>query len=172
MKTVVVLVMHGTPPKDFPSNERAEFFGLHMRLDYGSAGPERAALQRRHDALEAKMRAWPRSAENDPFYAASQALAESLSFESGYEVVLGFNEFCAPSVDEALEKAAARSPNQVAVVSPMLTPGGEHAEIEIPAAIKAAQKRYPDITFRYAWPFDVSDVAALLNAQIHQFIKG
>ncbi len=74
MKTAIVLAMHGAPPNDFPKNEIGELFGLHARLEHAS-GRERAALKRRHEELEAKMRAWPRTIQNDPFFAGSLELA-------------------------------------------------------------------------------------------------
>ena len=55
----VILAMHGAPPLGFPNEEIMELMGLHHRLHIPGGG-ERAALQRRHDALEERMRRWPR----------------------------------------------------------------------------------------------------------------
>jgi len=164
-KQIIVLVMHGAPPGDFPAVERVELFRLKTQLGPAAAGPTDAARVR-YLALEAKMRAWPRTAENDPFYAASHALAEALRQASGCSVIVGFNEFCAPTVDEALDEAQATGADEVIAVTPMMTPGGAHAEHEIPAAVAAARVRHPGVVFRYAWPFDVADVARFLFAQI------
>jgi len=123
-------------------------------------------VQARYMALETKMRTWPRTTENDPFYTASHALAAALRQASGGAVVVGFNEFCAPSVDEALDAAQSAGADEVIVVTPMMTPGGAHAEHEIPAAVSAARLRHPGVVFRYAWPFDVTEVSAFLLAQI------
>ena len=71
MKTIIVLAMHGVPPNDFPERETAELFSLQTRAK-GASGVEQLALERRHQELEAKMRAWTRTAQNDPFYTASQ----------------------------------------------------------------------------------------------------
>jgi sirohydrochlorin cobaltochelatase len=169
MKTVVVLAMHGSPPKDFPRDEMMEFFGLHARLEQARGAADPAARQR-HDALEAKMRAWPRTAENDPFFAASQAMARSLGQETGYEVTVGFNEFCAPDLDAAIDRAVDAGAGQVVVVTPMLTRGGEHAELEIAQIVEQAQERHPGVSIRYAWPFKVGDIARFLAAQISRFV--
>ncbi len=169
MKTVIVLAMHGAPPNDFPQREVAELFGLHMRLEH-AAGEERAALERRHAELDDKVRAWPRTAQNDPFYAASHELAASLHRVTGYQVVVGFNEFCAPSLDEAFDEAVAQGAEKIVVVTPMMTRGGEHAQDDIPAAIRRAQKRHPGLLAHYAWPFDVADVARFLAAQVERFV--
>ena len=165
MKAVIVLVMHGVPPNDFPEREMAELLGLNARVG-GVAGEEREALERRRQKLDAKMRAWPRTAQNDPFYAGSQELAAHLSEATGCEVIVGFNEFCAPSVDGALSHAIARGAEKVIVVTPMMTRGGEHAEVDIPAAVKIAQAKHPGIPIMYAWPFSVSEVASFLAKQI------
>ena len=81
-------------------------------------------------------------------------------------MIVGFNEFCAPSLDEALDQAAARGPVQVRVVTPMMTRGGEHAESDIPAAVEAARGRHPGVAFVYTWPFPVSEVARFLAEQM------
>jgi sirohydrochlorin cobaltochelatase len=167
MVQVLVLAMHGAPPNDFPRGQVAEFFGLHGRLDH-APGPERVWLQRRHDELEAEMRAWPRRAENDPFWAASLELAAHLRETTGQEVMVGFNEFCAPSLDEALDQAVEAGAEQVTVVTPMMTRGGEHSEVDIPAAVRRAQARHADVSFRYVWPFDTKEVAQFLAAQIEK----
>jgi len=165
MKTIIVLAMHGAPPSDFPQQEISELFGLHARLER-AAGAERSALERRCAELDAKMREWPRSAQNDPFYAGSQELAAQLNRATGHEVILGFNEFCAPSLDDALDQAIAREAGQVIVITPMVTRGGEHSEADIPAAIQRAQGRHPKTPIVYAWPFEASEVAQFLAAQV------
>jgi sirohydrochlorin cobaltochelatase len=164
METAIVLAMHGAPPNDFPGQELAEYFGLHARIER-TGGKERAALASRHDELEARMRGWPRTAANDPFHEGSLAIAQALANVSGLAVILGFNEFCAPSLEESLGQAALEY-RRVIVVTPMLTAGGEHAGADIPAAIERARIRHPRIDFRYAWPFDTAEVAAFLAAQV------
>lgn len=165
MKTTVVLAMHGAPPKNFPIREMGEFFGLHSRLSHASP-EEKPAMEARHAELEAKMRAWPRSAENDPYFAASQEMGARLSDATGWPVVVGFNEFCAPTLNESLDEAASAAPDRVFVVTPMMTRGGEHSEKEIPAAVDQAQARHPSVSYRYVWPFPASDIAGFLASQI------
>ena len=165
MKTIIVLAMHGSPPRDFPKAQVALVVGLHMWLEHAS-GLVRAMIERYHTRLDAKIRTWPRTEENDPFHTASQKLAARLSQEAGCEVIVGYNEFCAPSLDEALDQAVTQGTEKVIVVTPMMTSGGEHAEEDIPAAIKRAEERHPEAAFAYAWPFKVDDVARFLAAQI------
>ncbi len=168
MKTIVVLAMHGSPPRDFPRDEMLELFRLHSMLEHGGGGPQQATLEQRHAELDAKMRAWPRTPENDPFYAGARAIAQALGRTSGYEVILGFNEFCAPSLDQALDQAVEGGAERVLVVTPMVTRGGEHAEVEIPDIVQAARTRHPGVSFVYVWPFEAAHVAQFLTSQIEQ----
>ena len=170
MKTIIVLAMHGVPPNDFPKGEMAELMALHGRLGHGVES-ERVSLERRHAEIDARIRAWPRSARNDPFYVASQDLAEHLSGATGCEVIVGFNEFCAPALDEALDRAMLQRPDKVVVLTPMMTRGGEHSEVHIPQAIRWVQGKYPDTPIVYLWPFEVSEVANFLATQIARFTE-
>jgi sirohydrochlorin cobaltochelatase len=138
MKTVVLLAMHGAPPRDFPKEKLVEFFDLHFRLE-AMAGTGRAPMEKRLQELERELREWPRTAENDPFHAASMELARLLAQESGSEVLVGFNEFCRPDLDEAFAKAVAGGAEHITVVTPMMTPGGEHAEEDHPGGHQAGQ---------------------------------
>jgi sirohydrochlorin cobaltochelatase len=168
-KAVIVLAMHGSLPLDFPEAEMAEFMGLHSQLGH-KWGPEAGAQNLRYDVLDAKMRAWPRTGQNDPFYAGSQELAKRLRQESGLEVIIGFNEFCAPTLDEALERAAAREASKIVVLTPMMTRGGEHSAVDIPEAIRRAQQKFPAQKIIYAWPFATEDVARFLSTQVTRFL--
>lgn len=161
------MAMHGAPPKDFPRHELAEWFQLHERVERAGA-EERAGLKQREAELEARMRAWPRTEENDPFYVNSIAMGAELSEAAGLPVVVGFNEFCAPSLEEAMLQAIDDGVQKLVVITPMLTPGGEHAQHDIPAAIERVQSVHPDAAIVYAWPFKREDVARFLAARVVQ----
>jgi sirohydrochlorin cobaltochelatase len=165
MKTVILLAAHGAPPKDFPKDRLVEFFGLHFRLE-AISGPGRAPMEARFKELDREMLDWPRTPQNDPFHAATTELGRLLAEKTGKEVVVGFNEFCRPDLDGAFEKAVAGGAGHIIVVTPMMTPGGEHAEQDIPAAIERARKRAPGVRVDYLWPPDLSEVAAFLAGQL------
>jgi sirohydrochlorin cobaltochelatase len=167
-KSVIVLAMHGVPPSDFPRRELGEFFALHARFEHAASAEEPAFS--RYLGLDRKVRDWPRSAQNDLYYAASFELARELSVVAGVEVIVGFNEFCAPGLDDALDRAAASGTGRVVVVTPMMTPGGEHSEQDIPAAIERARRRHPGVAFEYAWPFAVGDVAGFLADHVRRHL--
>ena len=166
MKNVAVLIMHGMSPKDFPDCEKKEFLRLKAQGDAILASPSEEG--RRARELDDKMRRWPRHAQNDPFFFAAQELARALERLLGFDVVCGFNEFCAPSVQQAFDRAALLDPEEIIVVTPMMTRGGFHSETDIPREVREAQKRYPKLAFRYAWPFETSDIAAFLATQIQR----
>jgi sirohydrochlorin ferrochelatase len=168
MKTVIVLVMHGALPNDFPRRELVEFFSLRNQLGNASQA-KKSELQKRFRELENKVRQWPRTSQNDPYCVGAQELGAQLSRVTKEKVIVCFNEFCTPSLEEALEKAAQEA-ESVIVITPMMTRGGEHAEVEIPAAIKKIQKKYPEISFRYAWPFETAQIAQFLASQINHYL--
>ena len=165
MSDVIVLAVHGNLASDFPKEELGEYFGLRGRLALVTAD-DKARVEARYRALDARLRAWPRTPANDPFWAASMALGEHLSHVAGPRVVVGFNEFCDPSVDTALDHAAALGASRILVVTPMLTRGGEHAEHEIPAAIRRARERHQGLPIVYAWPYEPIEVAQFLTDQL------
>jgi sirohydrochlorin cobaltochelatase len=168
MATIIVLATHGVPPRDFAPTDLAEFFGLHARIEAGDHGMQPAQRERYRD-LDQRMRGWPRTMANDPFHAASLDLAARLSREMGLETIVGFNEFCGPSLDEALSAAATGGAGKVIVVTPMLTRGGEHAERDIPEAIARARAAHPGVAFVYAWPFPEEAILGLLSDQVRGF---
>ncbi len=168
-KLVIVLAMHGTPPKDFPKSERKALFDLRTLIKHGEVS-EKEILQQ-HDLLDLKMRQWPRTKENDPFHFGSMTLGHDLASQSGCPVIVGFNEFCAPDLDQAISEAVGLTEEKVVVTTPMMTRGGGHSKGDIPEAIARVQKEYPSAEILYAWPFPVSEIAVFLSNQIQSFLK-
>lgn len=166
MKTLIVLAMHGMTPKDFPEGEKNQFFKLRAALSRPEPGLDRQASLKRLEELDRKMRQWPRTPQNDPFHFAATKLAEHLSAKTGYEVRLGYNEFCAPDLPQALDLAAESGAQRVLVVTPMMTRGGNHSEEEIPQLVEEAVKRHPGTRFIYAWPFAEEEIASFLASQL------
>lgn len=162
-RTVVVLAMHGSPPLDFPRDELQEYFMLEAKEHHH---PHSGGSSPRLRELEARMRAFPRSEKNDPFWQGSLELSAALEKACGLPVLMGFNEFCAPDLDETFDRAAGTGAERVVVLTPMMTRGGGHAERDIPRAVSRAQARHPGVRFLYAWPFDTAAVAAFLAGHI------
>jgi sirohydrochlorin cobaltochelatase len=167
MDSAIVLAMHGAPPRDFAADELNEFYGLHARAEV-AAGRLPPAVAERYHALEARIRTWPRTEANDPFWAGSMALAKALQQASGQPVEVGFNEFCSPALGEAMDAAVASGAKRLRVVTPMMTHGGDHAEVDIPRSIAEARLRHPGVAFDYVWPFPLEDIARFLVRQLER----
>jgi sirohydrochlorin cobaltochelatase len=174
MRVAIVLAMHGTPPSDIPERDVAELMRLHGALEHALIAserrPELAEMERRYLELDHSVRTWPRNPDNDPFYHGSVELAALLSKATGQQVFLGFNEFCAPSIGEALEQAAMSGAETVVAVTPMTTRGGGHSERDIPRAIGTVAEKHPEVRFTYAWPYDQAAVASFLAAHVGGFL--
>ena len=154
----MVLVGHGAPAKDCPPELTARFKALEgQRRRRGD--PASAEEQ----ALDRKIRDWPRTEESDPYRSGLEKLASALApLLSDQKLVLAYNEFCAPSLEEAVTALAADGFTEIVVVPSMLTPGGVHSEEEIPETLRSLRARLPSIEITYAWPFDLGRVAAML----------
>lgn len=126
-------------------------------------------MRERYDQLDAKMRAWLRTPENDPFHTGSIDIASNLQEVTHMEVILGFNEFWNPSLEQAIEQAIKPDPDKIIVITPMMTRGGEYSEVNIPATIKRIESQYSDVPIDYIWPFGSDQVAQFLAAQITHF---
>ena len=160
--------MHGALPNDFPPHETVELFNLHARLEHQS-DIESEALRERYEQLHSKMRALPRTPDNDPFYAGSLELTQHFQEANQEKVILGFNEFCSPSLEDAFQQAIQHNPEKIIVITPKMTRSGEHSEIEIPATINDFKLRWPDISIEFDWPLKSTHIAKFLASQIAWF---
>ncbi|MEX1247841.1 MAG: CbiX/SirB N-terminal domain-containing protein [Anaerolineales bacterium] len=183
MPTLIVLAMHGVPPNDFPREELGEYFRLHAAMEAAHHGAEHVhngngrpglspAELESYQALDLRIRNWPRNELNDPFYAGSLSLAKALGKQNHHPVLVGFNEFCAPDLKEAFRQAVNAGARRVVIITPMMTSGDAPAELDIPAAVNAAREDFPQIEFIYAWPFGRNEVAGFLSAQVECFLAG
>jgi sirohydrochlorin cobaltochelatase len=120
-------------------------------------------MTERERELDHRVRHWPRTPDNDPYRAGLEQIAQALAPKlGGTELVVAYNEFCAPSIDEAIDALVAEGARHIKLVTTMVTPGGSHAAEEIPAILEAARARHPAVSLHYAWPFDLDRVADLL----------
>ena len=144
MKTIVVLAMHGLPPSDFPKNQFAEYMGLRAGFRNSNKAVDTDS-EKRYAALEKRIRYWPRTRQNDPFYTASQDIAEQLSVDTRCPVILGFAEFCAPDLDEAFDEAVQNGAGQIVVVTPEMSHEGAYPDLDINQAVNRVKKRHPRV---------------------------
>lgn len=161
----VILVGHGGLPKDCPREIVQQFKQLE-RERKTSGKPATAQEQ----DLEKRIREWPRTPENDPYKAGLEQLAERLEpLLEGAPLLLAYNEFCAPTVEDAVANLATRGVTHITVVPTMLTPGGSHSEIEIPEILDDLRARHPALEIRYAWPTDLDLMARMLANHLKKF---
>ena len=154
----VVLVGHGAVAKDCLRELVTQLKALEGQRRASGTPPTAREVE-----LERQIRRWPRSAANDPYRTGLEALAAHVRpLLPGAQLIVAYNEFCAPTLGEAVAELAAAGIDDIVVVPSMLTPGGVHSEIEIPEALAALRARHTAVTLRYAWPFDLQQVAALL----------
>jgi len=159
----VILVGHGGIPKDYPQDLVTKLKRLEaQRRATGSPMSERE--------LDHKIRQWPRSPETDPYQAGLETLASHMRpLLQGTQFALAYNEFCGPTLEEAVGNLIESGAQDITVVSTMFTPGGSHSEYEIPEEMAELRKKYPEATLTYAWPFDLGVVAHMLMDHINRF---
>lgn len=174
----VVLIGHGSPALDCPPQLIGELMSIEWRADHGSHGhhdlegraaarPGEEALRRRAGELDAAIRNWPRRADNDPYKRGLEQLADALRpLLPTDRFAVGYNEFCRPSIAEAIAQVIAAGATRVLVIPTMLTPGGVHSEVDIPRALEEVRRAHPAVAIEYVWPFDLNAVAALLASHL------
>ena len=162
-KAAVVLVGHGGAPTDFPREKLARLKrleGERAARGGGDPGAEEAELDR-------LIREWPRTPRSDPYKFGLEELARALSERLGGTRVLGaYNEFCGPSLESAVETLVSEGYGEVRFITTMFTRGGVHSECEIPYLVGQLKKRWPAVSFSYAWPFEPGLIADFLARQL------
>lgn len=164
-RRAVVLVGHGGVPRDYPRERLAQLRGLEARRRAAGTPPSPEEI-----ALDSEIRNWPRTPASDPYQAGLKSLAAYLRpLLQPARLVLAYNEFCGPTVAEAVRALAAEGATDIVAVPSMLTPGGVHAEVEIPEIIAQLQHELPQIGVRYAWPFAPEHLASFFVEHLRQF---
>jgi sirohydrochlorin cobaltochelatase len=162
----VVLVGHGGIAKDCPGELVSKLKRLEAQRRAAGTIPSAEEQE-----LDATIRRWPRTPATDPYRTGLEAVGAALRpLLNGALFALAYNEFCTPSVAEAIEDLIRQGATHITVVTTMFTPGGAHSEIEIPEILHGLRARHPEIGIQYAWPFDASTIAQILNEQVRRFM--
>jgi sirohydrochlorin cobaltochelatase len=165
-KQGVVLVGHGGIPRDCPQELVTRLKRMEAQRRAAKQPPSAEEME-----LDSKIRRWPRTDATDPYRSGLEAVAAALRPHLGDTVfAVAYNEFCAPSLEEAVEDLIAQGATHITVTTTMVTPGGSHAEIEIPEILERLKTKHPGVTLRYAWPFDLEQVASTLAQQLKRFL--
>lgn len=164
-KRGVVLVGHGGIPKDCPQDLVTRLKRLEAQRRAAKMPPTVEEFK-----LDQKIRRWPRTMSTDPYQSGLQAVAARLQpLLNGVLFGVAYNEFCAPTLQEAVEDLVGKGATQITVTTTMFTPGGSHSEFEIPEILDHLRPKHPGVVLRYAWPFDLELVANTLAEQIRRF---
>jgi sirohydrochlorin cobaltochelatase len=161
----IILVGHGAAAKDCPRELVTKLKALEGRRMATRQPPSDEEIE-----LDHRIRQWPRTPENDPYRAGLLALADALRPKVAPAMLhVAYNEFCAPTLEEAADEAVAAGAVEIVVVPSMFTPGGVHSEVEIPEAIGRIREKHTAVHVRYAWPFDLTQVASMLAGHARSF---
>lgn len=165
-KKGIVLVGHGAIAKDCPRELITQLKALE-----GRRGETRTPPTEQELALEARIRHWPRTPETDPYRVGLEALAEALRpLLPGVLLAVAYLEFCAPTLEEMVDDLIVAGATDIVVVPSMLTPGGVHSEVDIPAILERLRSQYAKVTLDYAWPFEVRLLSRLLAEHLSPFL--
>ena len=164
-----VLIGHGGVPTDYPREKVRRL----MALEHARRARD-AAPSAEEEALDRGVRCHPRTPQTDPYKFGFERLAQTLASRlDDRPLYTAYNEFCAPSVPEAVADAIRQGATEITLLSAMMTPGGSHAEVEIPELAESLQRIHPAVKIRYAWPFDLDAVASVLEQQVRTWdLKG
>ncbi len=164
-ETALILVGHGAVAKDCPRELVRQLKALEGRRQLTGEPPTPEEI-----ALEDRIRHWPRTPANDPYGAGCEQLIASLRPLLPRMILkLAYLEFSAPTLEDVVEELLQTGINTVLIVPSMMTPGGVHSEVDIPQIVDALQAAHPDMTLRYAWPFDLTKIAQLMAEHVQQF---
>jgi sirohydrochlorin cobaltochelatase len=160
----LLLVGHGAPPRGYSGEKvrRLKTLEAHRRRK-----GNQKAMSDEERILDAEIRAWPRTAETDPYQAGIERLATELRTQGATHLHVAYNEFCGPSVEDAIALMYAAGHRRIRVLPTMFTPGGVHSEEEIPEILVEARVQYPDLKLDYVWPFDLSRLASMMLGEAH-----
>ena len=162
----VILVGHGGIPKDCPQELVTKLKRMEAQRRAAKMPPSPEELE-----LDTKIRQWPRTPETDPYQSGLEAVAAQLRANLGNVFfAVAYNEFCAPTLPDAVDQMIAAGVTDISIVPSMLTPGGVHSEIDIPESIAPLRVRHPQAVLRYAWPFDLEGIAQMIGRHLGPFL--
>jgi sirohydrochlorin cobaltochelatase len=150
-------------PTDFNREHISELKSLEQKREHEG----REQMCEREAELDRLVRDWPRTEDSDPYKTGLEAVGRALAPRlAGRRLELAYNEFCAPSPDEVIDRLVADGTDKISLLTTMFTRGGSHSEVEIPALVERARQRHPGVRIDYSWPYDLELVADLLAGQL------
>ena len=167
LRKAVILIGHGGLPSDIPKDIVENFMKIHKsRVRMGTP------ITSKEKELESIIRNWERTPESDPYKSGLEKLATHLAPRlEGFVLKTAYNEFCYPSIEQAADELVKEGVTEVILITTMITPGGSHSELEIPEEVEDLRSKHPEISFQYAWPYDLKAFSVLLSDHIHNFVQ-
>ena len=167
LRKAVILIGHGGLPSDIPKDIVEDFMKIHKsRVRMGTP------ITSKEKELESIIRNWERTPESDPYKSGLEKLATHLAPRlEGFILKTAYNEFCYPSIEQAADELVKEGVTEVILITTMITPGGSHSELEIPEEVEDLRIKHPEISFQYAWPYDLEAFSVLLSDHIHNFVQ-
>ena len=134
-KKGIILVGHGGIPKGYPQDLITKLKRLEAQRRASGSSMSSEELE-----LDTKVRTWPRTPQSDPYQAGLEALGAAMKpFLNGVLFGLAYNEFCGPTLAEAVEE------------------------------LKELRRKHPNVTLTYAWPYNLVQVSKMLVEHIKNF---
>jgi len=117
--------------------------------------------------LENEIINWPRTPNNDPSYFSLINLREELYFVLGFNVEFAFEEYCAPSIRDAIFNLLSKGYSSIIIV-PIDYIAGINAKI-----LKEIEeiKKSKDIDIQIAWPYKLGLQADFIATHILSFLR-
>ena len=166
-KKGIVLVGHGGVPSDCPDHYISRLKRLEGQRRKLNLAPSDEEL-----AVDKVIREWPRTKQTDPYKAGLEAVAKNLKpLLEECDLEVAYNEFCSPTIKEAVRILIENGNNNITIICTMFTPGGSHSEIEIPEVVSDLKEMFPNIKINYAWPFDLEHVAGFLRGHLLKHLE-
>lgn len=86
-------------------------------------------------------------------------------------MIAAYNEYCVPTIAEAIDLAITEGARELIVVPTMLVRGNSHIELEINETILEARQRHPNGDIRYAWHFEQEHLVSLSANQVEAHLR-
>src|SRR5579875_1335490 len=110
-RKAILLVGKGNPPKDYPKEKFLEYIKLKFNLEKIDE-----ASRKRFEELDQEIKKWPRNANNDPSYFNIVNLCEELRYALGFVTDFAFENYCSPTLSEAIYDLISRGFYSIIVV--------------------------------------------------------
>jgi len=158
----VILLSKGKIPSDYPKDKAFEYLLQKLYQNFG-LNYDSEKLKR----LELEIKNWKRDEYNDPLYSRILNIAKELSFLSGYQVEVAFENLSYPDLEEAFQNLLFRNINKIIILPLYFL---EELDERILKEIEKMKEKYK-VEIILAWPVDISLQVDYLMGVLIKYIK-